>query len=271
MIPHGIASWPDAAKLPLPAPPRREKLRLLILGRVRGGKAANLLRRLLPHLRRTELFLIGAGSEASEFFGLPDVHILLNYENEELPALLARIAPDAALMLADLPETFSYTLSELRSLGIPVIATRLGALAERIADGVDGFLVAPDAAAIAAAIDSLRADPSRIANARAMLARQPIRDTTEMAADYSALLPRAPRQRGTASIAEAGLDRILGASQSRRDRCRRPRNRRAGENPGAPAPRTRTTRAVGLRSGSANQACRCPNRSSARRGIDCSR
>ena len=60
-----------------------------------------------------------------------------------LPALVARIAPDAALLLPTVAETFSYTLSELRSLGVPVIATRVGALAERIRDGIDGFLVDP--------------------------------------------------------------------------------------------------------------------------------
>ncbi|MBS0570055.1 MAG: glycosyltransferase [Proteobacteria bacterium] len=213
VIAHGIAPWPAAVKRPLPAPPARDKLRLVILGRVRGGKAANLLRKLLPHLRGIEWFLLGAGAEAREFFGRADVHILLNYTTAELPALIARIGPDAALMPADLPETFSYTLSELRSLGIPVLATRLGALGERIADGVDGFLVAPEAPAIAAAIESLRADPARLARVRATLAQQLPRTLADMAADYRRLLPLAPRPRHARRLAVAGTGRL--AAQQR--------------------------------------------------------
>lgn len=207
VIPHGIAPWPGNVRLPLPAPPVRETLRLMVLGRVRRGKAANLLRRLLPRLRGVELFLIGAGPEAREFFGRGGVHILLNYQTAELPALLARVAPDAALILPDFAETFSYTLSELRSFGIPALATRLGALAERVTDGVDGFLVAPEAGAIAAAIDGLRTDRARLDRARAALAAQPVRTLDDMAADYRALLPLAPRTRAQADIADRSPDR----------------------------------------------------------------
>lgn len=208
VIAHGIAPWPDTTPIPLPAPPPRARIRLLILGRVRGGKAANLLRRVLPQLRDAELFLIGAGPEANEFFGHPNIHILLNYAANALPALLARIAPDLALMLADIPETFSYTLSELRSLGVPVLATRLGAPAERIADGVDGFLVAPEAVAIAAAIEDLRLHPAKLAGARAALAKVPMRGLADMAAEHAVLLPAAPRSRTAPAPASADADGI---------------------------------------------------------------
>ncbi|HEY4351658.1 MAG TPA: glycosyltransferase, partial [Paraburkholderia sp.] len=145
VIPHGTAHWSTTTALPLPAPPQRKRLRLMVLGRVRRGKAAAMLRELLPRIRdHAEIFLLGAGPESEEFFGKSDVHILLNYRRDELPSLLASVAPDAALILPNFAETFSYTLSELISFGIPVIATRLGALAERIRDGVDGFLVAPN-------------------------------------------------------------------------------------------------------------------------------
>ncbi|MBU6199661.1 MAG: glycosyltransferase, partial [Xanthomonadaceae bacterium] len=207
VIPHGIAPWPDDAGLPLPPPPSRDKLRLMILGRVRRGKAANLLRQLIPRVRDVDLFLIGAGPEAREFFGHAGVHILINYTPAELPALLARVAADAALILPDFAETFSYTLSELRSLGIPVVATRLGALAERIRDGVDGFLVAPEPAAIVSAIDALREHPERLAQVRAALAGEPLRSLSDMAADYRDRLPIAPHERALAVIADGMPDR----------------------------------------------------------------
>jgi len=206
VIPHGMNPWP--AGVPLPAPPTRTRPRLLVLGRVRAGKGAQLLRAVLPRLyRHADVFLVGAGAEASEFFGRSAVHIVLNYSRDELPALLGRIAPDAALMLPALAETFSYTLSELRSLGIPVIATRLGALAERIRDGVDGFLVPADADAIVTKIASLCANPSALAGARATLAQLPQRTLADMVADYRELLPAAPE--GTRyALAVAGPDRL---------------------------------------------------------------
>lgn len=64
-----------------------------------------------------DIFLLGAGGDAHAFFGMDGVHILLDYRREELPALLARIAPDAAMLLPTVAETFGYMLSELRDLG----------------------------------------------------------------------------------------------------------------------------------------------------------
>ncbi|MBK7146779.1 MAG: hypothetical protein IPH76_16780 [Xanthomonadales bacterium] len=43
------------------------------------------------------------------------MHVLLDYAREELPQLLARIAPDAALLPATVAE-FQLPLSELRAL-----------------------------------------------------------------------------------------------------------------------------------------------------------
>jgi len=210
VIPHGIASWPTSVTLPLPAPPARLRLRLLVLGRVRGGKNAQLLRQALPALREhAELFLLGAGAEGMEFFGQSDAHIVVNYRNAELPDLLAQVAADAALMLPSLAETFSYTLSELRSFGIPVIATRLGALAERIRDGIDGFLVEPDAVAVAGMVARLHADPAALARARVNLAQQPMRTLQDMTADYDALLPQGTRQSPRHVIADAGPEDLV--------------------------------------------------------------
>ena len=45
-----------------------------------------------------------------------------------------------AMSVSIVPETFSYTLSELWAAGIPVLATRLGAFGDRIVDGENGWL-----------------------------------------------------------------------------------------------------------------------------------
>ncbi|MBS0565924.1 MAG: glycosyltransferase [Proteobacteria bacterium] len=196
VIAHGLAPWPPAAPVPTPAPPPRDRLRLVVPGRVRRGKGAELLRAALPGLRRhADIFLLGAGAEGEQFFGEANVHVVLNYRREDLPALFAQLRPDAALLLPTVAETFSYTLSELAGLAVPVIATRLGALAERIDDGISGWLVAPDAGAVVGRVATLAAQPEAIAAARERLMGTPPRDLTRMAADYAALLPQVARQR----------------------------------------------------------------------------
>jgi GT2 family glycosyltransferase len=207
VIAHGMESWPAAQPIPVPA--LRPRLRLIVLGRVRRGKASHLLRAALSGLREhAEVFLLGAGPESCEFFGERDVHILLNYRHDELPALLARVAPDAALILPDFAETFSYTLSELIAFGIPAIATRLGALGERIHDGVDGFLMAPNAASIVATVARLRTDRGALDRARAALAKIPQRTLVDMAADYRAMLPVAAQPMARYALTAPSADSI---------------------------------------------------------------
>ena len=194
VIAHGLASWPPDAPVPTPAPPERDRLRLVVPGRVRRGKGAELLHTALPMLREhADIFLLGAGAEGEQFFGEANVHVVLNYRREELPTLLARIRPDAALLLPTVAETFSYTLSELNSLHIPVVGTKLGALAERIEEGVNGWLVAPQAQAVAACVEQLARNPAAIATARAALADIPPRSLAQMGAHYAPLLPAQPR------------------------------------------------------------------------------
>jgi GT2 family glycosyltransferase/glycosyltransferase involved in cell wall biosynthesis len=207
VVAHGMEQWPAAHALPAPA--SRERLRLIVLGRVRRGKASHLLRATLAGLREhAEIFLLGAGPESREFFGERDVHILLNYRRDELPALLARVAPDAALILPDFAETFSYTLSELAAFAIPAIATRLGALGERIRDGVDGVLMAPEPAAIVAAVARLRADRGALVAARSALAKVPQRTLVDMAQDYRDLLPRSAQPIARYALSLPSADRL---------------------------------------------------------------
>ena len=232
IIAHGLAPWPpgrspsaseamDGRERPLDAP-RPEgrpfdgrRLRLVVPGRVRSGKGAELLRAALPALREhAEVFLLGAGADAEQFFGERDVHVVLNYRREDLPALLAQVRPDAALLLPTVAETFSYMLSELASLGIPAIATRVGALAERIEDDVDGWLVAPNAADLVATIARLRADPQAIVRARTVLQTRLPRTIAEMASDHRAVLPLSAPAPARYRLTSANSDRLVASTRA---------------------------------------------------------
>ena len=214
VIAHGLAPWPEGTAL-LPAPPRRERLRLVVPGRVRAGKGAELLRAALPALREhAEIFLLGAGAEGEQFFGQRNVHVVLNYRRDELPVLLAQIAADAALLLPTVAETFSYALSELFSVGLPVIATRIGALAERITDGVNGWLIDADAGAIATIVARLASRRSDLGQVRSALRAAGPRGIDAMAADYRAALPLPAQSSARYAQTQASGDRLLALTRA---------------------------------------------------------
>ena len=217
VIPHGVVTWPES----LPASEGRAagRLRLVIPGRIRGGKGADLLHAIVPEIcRHAELILLGCGSEGMAFFGQAGVHVVLDYEHDQLPRLLATLAPDAALLLATVSETYSYTLSEMRSLGLPVIATRVGALAERIEHGVDGLLVAPDADAVLACIAGLAAGPQALATIRQHLAgHRPDGSVAAMASAYRAVLQVDSSVPAAAAVAgNAQVEALRGRNRMRR-------------------------------------------------------
>ena len=177
VIAHGLAAWPDKDRLDsyrlqqthtIGAP---RKLKVLVPGRISGGKGADLLIGCVPELLAyCDLILLGLNGAATPFFARSGVDVIPDYCLEDLPKLVRQLAPDLALLPRTVAETFSYTLSEMRSLGVPVLATQTGALAERIVDGVDGFLCAPEAPSLIAAIAKLAASPERLSAVRERLA-----------------------------------------------------------------------------------------------------
>lgn len=188
IIAHGLSAWPDDAPRAV-TPPVRERLRLVIPGRVRRGKGAELLEQVLPQISRfADVFLLGAGADAHRFFGMDGVHVVLDYRREQLPKLLAELAADAAVLLPTVAETFGYTLSELRDLGLPVIATRLGAYVERIEEGIDGFHVEADADDVVATIRALAEHRDRLQDVREHLANRREPDLADMATAYADVL-----------------------------------------------------------------------------------
>ncbi len=148
VIPH---AFPVIENLhPIEPKPRNDgRLRLLVLGRMQTGKGQQLLRQALAALTtHVQVYLVGTGKSGEAFFGLSGVDVILDYKRDELPAILAEIGPDFAALLSLVPETFSFTLSELQQMQIPVIATRVGSFPGRIEHGKTGWLVDPEPEAL---------------------------------------------------------------------------------------------------------------------------
>lgn len=122
---------------------------ILYVGQLAPHKGVNILIKAIKDLRlkikNLNLKIIGKGKERKKleklaegskniiFLGwLPDQEIYKNYQEADVVVI-----PSLA------PETFSFVMLEAMANSKPVIASRIGALAEYIKDGENGFLFEP--------------------------------------------------------------------------------------------------------------------------------
>jgi glycosyltransferase involved in cell wall biosynthesis len=92
----------------------------------------------------------------------PGVRFLGRLEREEVWQTLGQV--DVVAVPSMWYETFSFLVSEAFTVGVPVVASRLGTLADRVHDGVDGLLISPgDVDAWGAALKRLVREPGLLA------------------------------------------------------------------------------------------------------------
>ena len=186
LIPHGLDYTPER----LPPPLEGDKLRVVVLGSLAPQKGRALLEQIWPRVVATvDLYLVGCGEDGERFRHQPGITLIPEYRHEELTRIMADIAPEAGLLLSICPETFSYALSELWLLGVPVVATAVGSFADRIEEGVNGFLCPPTAEALTEKLIWIATHRAVLDAPRARLAEFRHRRIDEMVADYHALTP----------------------------------------------------------------------------------
>jgi GT2 family glycosyltransferase/glycosyltransferase involved in cell wall biosynthesis len=100
------------------------------------------------------------------------------YEEAELPALLAKADPHVVWFPAQWPETYSYTLTAAIDAGLPIVATRIGAFPERLEGRPLTWLVDPEASPVEwlVTFDRVRAALARPRKETQGLARTPTAD-----------------------------------------------------------------------------------------------
>lgn len=132
-----------------PTPRRGRPLRVAFLGNFLRHKGSDHFRRILHHFRDRAEVEFHVFGNLYESIGVAARNLVLHggYDRRRVPQLLVDHSIDLVLLLSTMPETFSYTLSEALVAGVPVIATDLGALRQRVAEEAVGFLVEHDDAA----------------------------------------------------------------------------------------------------------------------------
>jgi glycosyltransferase involved in cell wall biosynthesis len=101
--------------------------------------------------------------EAERIPGL-ELRLFGGFEPQHLPALLADV--DMLVVPSLVAETYSIVVREAFACGLPVIASRIGALPDAIREQENGWLFEPgDASGLAALLQSLNADRTQIRRA----------------------------------------------------------------------------------------------------------
>ena len=108
------------------------------------------------------------------------------YTRDTICELLKECQIDLICILSTSAETFCYTLSEAWLAGVPVLATDIGAVGERIRESGAGITVPLSAGAeeVLAQIEQLRMQPERYQNLKQALHPVPVRTVREMLEDY---------------------------------------------------------------------------------------
>ena len=126
---------------PLPAPRAHTitphaNLRVFVLGALSAVKGSNVLEAVstlaATQQAQLEFHLLGYPHRPLQTQPEASLSIHGRYEEAQLVRMLERLQPDVVWFPAQIPETYSYTLSACLQAGVPIIAPALGAFPERL-------------------------------------------------------------------------------------------------------------------------------------------
>ena len=187
IIPHGL--FIEKRDLRPVITSKHQKMRAVMPGQLKPEKGLDLLREALPELcELIDIYLVGCGEASAVLDDDSCIRIIAEYDYGDLPRILEEISPDFGLLLSVRPETFSYTLSELMVFGIPPVVTSLGSFADRVKNGVNGFLFEPNKEALVESVHALVNKPEKLEAVRKNLSGYSHRSLKEMVNDYRRLL-----------------------------------------------------------------------------------
>ena len=127
------------------------KIKVLVLGRMTPSKGLNIIEACAgdAKARNLPLQFVVIGSTTAPVLVFPHLPLTVSgsYEEQNLPGLIALERADAYLFPAQIPESFSYTLSVALDSGLPIVAAKLGAFVERLESVPQATMLAWNSAA----------------------------------------------------------------------------------------------------------------------------
>jgi GT2 family glycosyltransferase len=168
------------------APSAGQPARILCAGNIDSHKGSYFIRRLseLDTDGLLEFHFLGQTNEELRDIG---VHHGA-YKRADFPKLARKIQPAFAGIFSIWAETYSHTLSEAWSVGLPVLGSKLGAVGERISRNDGGWTIdTADAAGALAQIRQIIRDPQGYRERVQAVERIEVPTVEEMANAYEAL------------------------------------------------------------------------------------
>ena len=154
---------------------------------------------------------MGGIGDYESFFQIKDQVVSIgHYAREDLKELIQKHQVQLILLLSVWPETYSYTMSEAMMLGVPFIATDMGALGHRARVYGCGLLVPLHSAvdSIASLLTEILEKPRILSNEKKKILgrRNDIKSRAEFSADlnemYASFLPPHETKTNTPSEGE---------------------------------------------------------------------
>lgn len=138
LIEHGRDLEKTSSKFSLPD---EKPIKIVFPGHISPHKGSLLIREIkkLDKDNKLEFHFVGTTIPNLKKYGINHGR----YERGEFNSIISKIRPSFIAILSVCPETYSHTLTESIASGIPVVATDLGALKERIEEYGVGWLVNP--------------------------------------------------------------------------------------------------------------------------------
>lgn len=179
-------------------PDPSERIRILLPGNIGPHKGARFVRDLIAidEAKRLEFHLLGRAS--GELKNIVTHHG--TYDRGDFEERARAVRPSFAGIFSTTAESFSHTLTEAWAAGIPVLASKLGALEERVDRHGGGWLLDIEdpqsayATILAAAADS---EAYRVQQKLAVQAARDSRSIEDMALSYASAYTRAKERRRT--------------------------------------------------------------------------
>ncbi|HEX2069388.1 MAG TPA: glycosyltransferase, partial [Actinomycetota bacterium] len=166
--PSALHLWPHGTDVPPRTVPKRVErpIRFGFVGPISRHKGLDILSRAFRGAGgESTLSIYGpvlAGSDLDRVIGPPTPRIRYQGVFERDRAASVYDSFDVLVVPSVVAESFSLTAIEAQARGLPVIASDIGALPERVQHGVNGLLVLPgDVSSLRAALE-MAGDPNRI-------------------------------------------------------------------------------------------------------------
>lgn len=184
ILPHGISVTGYSRR-----PVRNELFKVAYVGFLHPRKGAYNFIEVAHKLKDKSIVFSAFGSVSADIREIAEkagIQLYDSYQREDLLHLLESI--DLVVIPSAVDESFCLTLSEVQALGVPVLATKVGAISERIIDGKTGFLIpGGDTDALANRLLELATDPNSLVIVINNLKNFHIKTISENIHDYVAL------------------------------------------------------------------------------------